>query len=414
MFKILAIPNSSRDVPTFASIYKILEENNIKMEFISIDKYHKDNIDLELEKHSLNFKRIESYQTKNIHKIIIKEKPDLIFIASDYSIIGRTFILSAKKENIPVYLIITGNITRISNLSIKMKSNLFSTLIKQFRFHMKNYMFYIVTSFKLKKYLKIIVDPLVDIWRFVFKYDLRGCFSPDVILVSNYKSKELLIEKKIPPEKIKVVGDPRYDIKAIKEIDKTRYKKRSKVVFGTISAVEHGIWSKKQRQNFFQDVINTLIEFPDIEIIVSPHPQENLEVYESILSEMKLSKEIRKKIKIEKKKSTKYLLENEARIYISVISTTLNESILLNVPSITYNCFNNVEPYPYVEEKVVLKATNVKELRKNLTLLLKSDYYKNEVEPYRYQYIERNVTLMQKDSKSIILNLILSELKKKK
>ncbi|MHA1230798.1 MAG: hypothetical protein ACTSPQ_09140 [Candidatus Helarchaeota archaeon] len=411
MFKVLTIPNSGRDVTTFASVYNLCNENDIKMKFISLDAYHKDNINYELEKHLLDYRTIDSYKTKNIQRIIKEEKPNLVLIASDYSSIGRSFLYAAKKSKIPVYLLITGNITRIQDISKRIKFNLFIALIKQFFYHFKSYQFYICTLFKLKEYIKFISEPFLDMWRFIFKYDLRGLFGCDLILLSNYKSKELLLEKGINQDKIKVIGDLRYNINLTNSY--ISYKNKSDIVIGTTAAVEHGIWSAKQRREFFQEVIKTVVENTNNRILVAPHPREDPIVYENLLKQMKLDDRDKERIYIEKEKSTNYLLQKKARLYISVMSTTLNEAILLNVPTISYNPFNNIEPYPYVEEKVVLRATNPPELKKQIKLLLfNEEYYETIIGPNRKAYIERNITILNREPKEVFLNLLKQELNK--
>lgn len=227
-------------------------------------------------------------------KIIDIIKPDIILVEDDRSPLGKTFIEVGKSEKIPTLIVCHG----------------------------------------------LIAD-----------HPIHGPIFADKIAVMGDYMKEALIKRGVSPNQIVITGQPSYDrlLQENSGFGKENICKQlgidpEKKIIALIT--QPLPW--EINEPVISKVFSSMKNFPEVQLVVKPHPAEESKLHELILRETSQNNIIIKKdLDI-------FELLFSSEIVITMFSTVGLEAIILDKPVITINLTNKPDSYPYAESGAAL------------------------------------------------------------
>ena len=144
--------------------------------------------------------------------------------------------------------------------------------------------------------------------------------------------------------------------------------------------------TKQDSIQLFEIICSTFNQYPDVRLIIKPHPSDDLKTYHSSLQKFNSRIEI-------SYDDISHVLQN-SDLLITTISTTAIEAISCGKPVIIF--FPNIEkivdlntfPYDLIEKNIVLYATDSITLKNQYEKIINGKFFvdKNEVEKMLKQY----------------------------
>jgi hypothetical protein len=246
-------------------------------------------------------------------QLVQKEKPDLIMVSSEYGIFEKSLVVAGKLQGIPTLAIQHGNIGPLH----------------------KGYI-----------YPRNSVSPFGSI-------EAPYCPIPDRTAVYGQYYYDILTKmSSYPPDSVVITGQPRYDVLAVadrvyskeefcKRLDLDSHKKI--VLVGTENI---GI---TEGRTFLRSVLNALKDFPDLQVIVKPHPGEKGEWYKDILEQEGV-----RAVVLSRDADTFEALY-ACDLFFTGFSTIATEGVILGKVGVTLHMDEGEDPTPYYE-KVTLRV----------------------------------------------------------
>ncbi len=180
----------------------------------------------------------------------------------------------------------------------------------------------------------------------------------DFMAIDGIRTKMSLEGYGIDSNKLIVAGRPCYDdvIKNKDMIDESIYKKfgidkTKKIVLLATNPV-----GEDNSKKLITTVVNTVKEFENMQLIIKPHPQESIDFYKSLLSELNYNENAVINYNT-------FELIKIADIVMVVHSTVGLEAMMLDKPVICINLFNLPESVPYVESGAAIGVYKEEELK---------------------------------------------------
>jgi len=214
--------------------------------------------------------------------------------------------------------------------------------------------------------------------RFRRKYRIQ-C---DKVAVSGDFTRELFIKQGKPPDEIVVTGLPRLDSLASESSTKDEFTlqlellKRDKkiVLYLPDVAAKHKMVSYKAELDTTCQVINSCQEFPEVLLVIKPHPGEAPEFYSSIVSNLKSDALVYKGVNL-------HDLIRTSDVVITGISGTGLETLALHRPLININLHTRGGYFPYKWELIPYISSGVAfgvHHLEELSGIIKTALYNNE------------------------------------
>jgi hypothetical protein len=328
------------------------------------------------------------YDFKNSVEVLDILKPDMVMISNSQEDLSRSLLFAAKYRSIPSVIaysgtpiIINPNIFKI----IKARIYAFPKLGKIF---LKKYIFLIKTFFAIDQGLIFVIKNILrDIYFIVtsftseFKSD-----NADLYICNNEEWMEYALQKKIPKDKIFVVGEYVLDhiyrkLPSLKRIQNDKIE----ILFIGTSMVEHGYWSGKMRDNLLSEIIKKInIEIgEDANLKIKIHPtSENINDYKQVVEKTGVKTEIIQKGDVIE-------MINDSDVIVSFgRSNVFYQVILLKKPLLVLNPYNDL--FYKTLEGIVTECKNVDELIKNIRdykqIKLNDITYENFVKKKFYKF----------------------------
>jgi len=220
---------------------------------------------------------VGTYHVVLAKNILDRKKPDIVVVGDDGGI-NASILKLAKLRNIPTLAIQVGMLS-------ERKRRDFTYI-----FRWRNYLLWRILALIAENYLISKILILIR-WRTrVLEWGLNGA---DIIAVMGEYYKNLLIRRGVPPNRIVVIGYVLMDTFAnsIPVLDKKRnslYAKlklkedKMKILFLSQPLVEDNICTEDEYQNILIRLTNILID--KCQLIIKPHPREDLQKYDSLMS----------------------------------------------------------------------------------------------------------------------------------
>ena len=230
-------------------------------------------------------------------------KPDIILVNLWIEVIQHSISLAANFMNIPIIAFAGAKVhstQKIGKISYNMRRRFFSNIVptdsfeqKQFlrrgRFQIFKFLFLLKTRIVINiGFFKSIIISVNNIFMYFFDKALPPNPFPSYYLLHNDSEIKPLKDLNIPSQKLIVVGNPLLDHIKKKSFEYKYNKKNSntiKLLIVTDSLYQHGVWSLKQRDIFFNNLFDKLTKNKNIYFDFKIHPtSENKDYYEKLIS----------------------------------------------------------------------------------------------------------------------------------
>lgn len=331
-------------------------------------------------------KTLNNYGNKNALGIFLEEKPVLLVTNSDRGFLSRSFVLVAKRLNVPV-LVIRDCVEskKPSNASkllraIELANRSYVSIPKQFG----NYIYYLRTLMSLNPTLAVNFPKQTTEFFNDMTHGIEGA-SADY-LVTTTLGDEFFLKEHLPHlSHIRTVGNPRYDaiLNSQKVYDNKQLKKEVREMFNVphdkeillflaSAKVIHGLIDDKTNLAVHNEILETLAKFKDhFHIIIKRHPVER-----DFFSEI-WKPEYDEFVSVTTFDLNKLILASD--VSLSWYSTTMINVVLARKPLVAMDLFderNNriVSPREVLhicDEGAAKEVTTVKGLYEILSLLVK-------------------------------------------
>lgn len=298
----------------FGNIWKNILENDEKF----IDLLETYGLRTEL---SYCFNSVFERVVKNIEmakELVEREEPDLILLINEYGIFERALVVAGKLKGIPTLAIQHGHIGPL---------------------HM-GYM-YSKDSISESGSVEVPYYPIPD------KTAVYGQYYYDLLTkMSAY-----------PRSSVVITGQPRYDKLAVANrvfsrerfCDKLGLDPKRKIV---LVATQPLSWH--MREAFIRSILTALKHFPEVQIIIKPHPNEKEDFYEKMVEKENI------KVTILPSKSDTFEALYTCDLLVAAFSTVITEALVLGKLAVTVN-LTAEDPAPYYKE-VTLRVNKKEDL----------------------------------------------------
>lgn len=295
----------------FGNLWKKLSKKDAR--FVAI--LQKDELTKEM---TYYFKSFFGHIVKQIEmakEVVKEEKPDLILVTSEGSgIFEKALLVAGKLDQIPTLAIQHGNIGPLH----------------------EGYM-YSKNSISASGNIGSPYCPIPD------KTAVYGPFHYDILTkISAY-----------PPTSVVVTGQPRYDklVRAHRIFSRKEFcAKLGLDPFRKLVLV--ATQGLPMRELFIKSVLRALKKFPEVQIVIKPHPRENSELYRKVVDAQNVI------AKVLSKSSDIIEALYSCDLLIAAFSTVITEALVLGKPAVTLN-LTAEDPAPYYKE--VTLRINTKE-----------------------------------------------------
>ncbi len=244
-------------------------------------------------------------------KLIAEEKPDLILVISEHGIVQKSLMVAGKLEKIPTIAIQHGAIGQIHKGYISWKGSISNS--------------------------GTIESPY--------------CPIPDKTAVYGPYYFDLLTKTSAYPlDSVVVTGQPRYDVlmMADRVFSRKKFCQRlsldpdKKIVLVATENIAEG-------KTFLRSILRALKDFPELQVVVKPHPDEKGDWYKKIIRDENISATILSK------DSDTFEALHACNLLMTGFSTVIIEAIILGKPCVTVHLGKKQDPTPYFKQ-VTLRA----------------------------------------------------------
>ncbi len=320
-----------------------------------------------LDKSHMSHTSLQGYKTKNMAKVLKREKADVLVVGSDQEYIRRALVYAAIGLHIPVLLLDVGIGSNKTDTLMATKRTVYR-LNHYFTNIARKYLYVLGTVLALRwnpfRIMKMIIN---DVREAFTVYDNRGKYGCQRIAIAGSWEKQVLIERGVAPDKLVVTGNPTiwFSLR-IGDDDKISSLRRDlgigvndKVILLLTSAlVEHGLWDESMRDEFTNGVVDAVAPLlsKSVRLVVKIHPVEYLDYYQRLLENRK------EKVSLCKNVVLADAINMSDVVLVCGYSTTVLEASALGKPVVLLNIFNEVEDIPYVEMGLAVGVHNLGEL----------------------------------------------------
>ena len=252
---------------------------------------------------------LHSYDYDNALEVLKENKPDIVFAyaGGPQGQIHYALSSASKFLNIPVISIMTVERFLKIKRSKYMKQNIsrfFENQIptekdKAKKVFMKRGKFFLYKTNFLYKTLRVIKKERIEIWKdlmqlffafFKIQHDFDAKYANTLhLLLDGEEMFEPLVKSGFKSSSLVITGNPLYD-EAFQKIKKFSNEKRDnkiRILLVTSPVVEHGRWTKQQRNDAVKSIVQNIIKNQTMDLIIKIHPvTESIVEYESILQNM--------------------------------------------------------------------------------------------------------------------------------
>jgi hypothetical protein len=342
--KILFVPSVGRGIIQFRLILDELNRNgHHPVTTIALDRGRA----AALEKEGFPSRDISDYGTKNMLQVIRAEKPDIL--VTDFGTAPTINLINAASyAGIPSLMIdcgIKADSAPIVRAHQKHFLGKFGAWLKSTR------------KFQSLPYSLATLPAIKGLWKslpglagtvFGFLQGMPAYVNGMSMAVLSPAAKDWFIRDGFPPESVFVIGQPRFDLVFKQQFDPARLRQelvipgdKGIVVLATQPMVEAFLWTEKERQQFVGAVVRAMTDFPDKQLVIKLHPDEDPAVYRQLL------KDIGDDTAAICRDTNTYELLNACDLLITFYSTVALEAMLFNKPVITLNLSGKPDIFPY-------------------------------------------------------------------
>ena len=354
----------------------LLKKNEIKVFWLSYDyKKNESQIDTPYE-------LLHIHEFKNAKEVVEKIEPDLIYVLPGLSLIDYAFLLTARILKIPTFGYIDGIgvfTHRKINYKKQLKVMLNESYIKKETYgnnsefkavnYFKKHLFLIRSMRKNRSTFKYIISEIIKIFKLYFQpmtfqeNERYTKFTCDLLLIENELSIDSACKHGLSKNKMKVVGDPTYDLAfSEKHIEEDRDKNRKINVLFVTSNFTGGQgeleWSIQKQLRMIKELVEEYQNnFKKIKLKIKIHPvSEVYSDYEKVL------KKYNTDIQISQYDDIFGLIRDADVIICPSASTAGLIALIMKKPIIVWNYFN-IQGDAFLKEKITMNCKNISEIK---------------------------------------------------
>jgi glycosyltransferase involved in cell wall biosynthesis len=317
---------------------------------------------LALQKEGFHPGDIADYHTRNMLKIIKEENPDILI--TDFSAPETNNLINAAHyTGLPALMIDCGIKSDSSPIAREQNKHLLSKFGVWLRSGQKfqSLPFALATLRSTSRPWQLPARLLKELLNFF--HGLPGYVEGVDIAVLSPAAKEWFIRDGIPPEHLFVIGQPRFDLILKQKYNPARLRSelgipedKGIIVLATQPMVESYLWTEKEREKFIKVVAEGMKDFPEKQLVMKLHPDENMDIYRQILGNIGDDKTT------VCRDTDTYELLHACDLLITFYSTVALEAMLFNKPVITMNLFGKTDIFPFARSGAALGVYQAAEL----------------------------------------------------
>lgn len=270
--KVLFVPINDNHVRIFGSLVRELRGLDILA--IGIDRYKHEQAEKTLREWKIPFKPIQKYKIESAGYIIEVEKPDIVIVGNDIDPLTGSFVKAANLADIPTLLIQDGAISRRAFERLINPSYTRRMVSRLIREKGRGYL--------IKRGLQRAAR------RMVGRPETTAYWSGEStkIAVWGIFTKKMFTREDVNSKRVIVTGNPRLDSARRKKFDKREIYRKLRlgkgekiVVLATSGLVEAGLWTDKEMQTLVRAVSDSVGQFPNLRLVIKPHPRESIQEF---------------------------------------------------------------------------------------------------------------------------------------
>ncbi len=303
-----------------------------------------------------------------IAKEVVKDQaPDLVFVTSEYGLFERGLVVAGKLNDIPTLALQHGNIGPLHEGYVYPKN-----------------------SISASGSVESPHCPIPD------KTAVYGPFHYDILTeMSAY-----------PPSGVVVSGQPRYDKLVMANRFFSREEFCAKLGLSPdrkiVLVVTQG-WP--MRELFIRSVLGALKKFPEVQIVIKPHPRENSELYRRVVDEQNIIATI-----LPRKSETVEALY-ACDLLVAAFSTVITEALVLDKPAVTVN-LTAEDPAPYYKE-VTLRVNKKEDLVSAIAKALRDENTREKLRKAGKKFVFNHTYKQDGKATERVVNLVEQMIKEK-
>lgn len=232
------------------------------------------------------------------------------------------------------------------------------------------------------------------------------------IAVISAFAKKAYIQMGVPPEKIFITGQPRFDLIQNRKFNKDQLKAELKIpenkhlaVLATQPLVGF-IWTEKDNEKFIEMVCNAVKKIPETVLVIKIHPVESINIYKIILKNLKEdSVIICQDIEL-------YELLNACDLLMTVHSTVALEAMIFDKPVITINLSGKPDIFPYAQSGAAIGVYIEEDLVPAIKNTLFNEEMKKKIAQERKKFVYEHAYLQDGKASKRVADLIIQLIQK--
>ena len=254
----------------------------------------------------------------------------------------------------------------------------------------------VVTTGKLKS-----IPTLVVQHGLIVDHPIFGPSLADKIAVFGDYTKEVLIKRGVRERQIVVTGQPRFDRLITRKFDERIHKLLNldgskNIIVLTTEAID-----KFETLKMLHEVMNIIKNFPELQLVIKLHPDEDLEWYRSKIAEIGVKDAV-----IVRNVDLRDVL-NICEILITRYSTTALEAMILNKHVICLDIGKKMSRYiPYVEEGAAIGVYNYEDLAPAIKNILYNHEVRNKLKDAMKKFVYNHAYKQDGGASKRVANLI--------
>lgn len=412
-FNLLYVPTNSREVAQFDLVRREFKDPLCNIITIALDN----DMEKSLKEKEFQYKHINDYKSLNLLNIIKKENPDII-VTDFCGPIPNALINAANYLGIPTLQIDDGIINDHSAFWDVPLWQPYIYILKGIvrgcllQYEIRPYFILLTTLFVINnplEFLKKYKRELIKCTNRVPRY-AEGL---NIAVISAF-AKKAYVQMGVPPEKIFITGQPRFDSIHNKKFNRDELKAELKVpenkhlaVLATQPLVGF-IWTEKDNEKFIEMVCNAVRKIPKTVLVIKIHPVESIELYQMIL------KNIKEDSVIVCQDIELYELLNACDILMTVHSTVALEAMIFDKPVITINLMERPDVFPYAESGAAIGVYRKENLVEAIRNSLFDGEIKSKLAEKRKKFVYEHAYLQDGKASKRVADLIIQLIQKNK
>ena len=411
MAKILFVPTNSREITQFSLVkHELVREPDWDVVSIALN----DKLELLLQETGFSPKRIPDYRTWNLLNIVKLEKPEIL-ITDFCGPIPNALIYAANHAGVPCLQIDDGITPDHSALENVSPGQSLLRIMRGLLKHIRGLSCLMVTLMAIENPLQFLGKVKEETRRYVFHPYTSYTEGLNIAVLSQFE-KDMYVSLGVPPEKIFITGQPRFDIIWQKQSNPNGQiiaelgvpEEKGIIVLATQPFVEPRIWTEQQREQLVQAAVSAVKEFPDKQLVIKLHPDESIEKYRKILTNIGEDKAIIcRDVNL-------YELLNAGELLMTGDSTVGLEAMLLDKPVIVVNFTGRPCVMGYAESGAAIGVYKEEGLAPAIGKALYDPLVRKELKQNREGFINKHVYKPDGQASKRVAKLIIQLIEKAK